>query len=144
MNATSFSLHQLLLSRFNWMNARLMDSAARHGYGEVTDAMSRLFAHLAGRPVGLSELARRLAVSRQAVHQLANEAAALGLVEFVPSESDGRVKLLRFTQKGWAMSDVAVREIQAIEAMLAQHIGADDVTQLKRLLAQPWSADEVA
>lgn len=144
MNPTHISLHQLLLSRFNWMNARLMESAAHHGYGEVTDAMGRMFAHLAGRPVGLSELARKLAVSRQAVHQLANEAASLGLVEFVPSESDGRVKLLRFTQKGWAMSDAAVREIQAIEAMVAAQIGAQNLAELKRMLAMPWTTDENA
>lgn len=136
-------LHQLLLNRSQWMNTRLVERAARNGYGEVTDAMARMFAHLAkGRPLGLSELARRLAVSRQAVHQLANEAAALGLVEFVPSESDGRVKLLRFTQKGWAMSDSAVRELQTIEAELAAQIGTEDLAALKRILARAWSADE--
>ncbi|MDD2545105.1 MAG: helix-turn-helix domain-containing protein [Burkholderiaceae bacterium] len=142
MKPAKTSLHQLLLARSQWMNARLMEGAARHGYGEVTDAMSRMFAHLAGRPVGLSELARLLAVSRQAVHQLANEAAALGLVEFVPSESDGRVKLLRFTQKGWDMSDTAVCEIEAIEAALAAQIGATDLAELKRILARPWVAGE--
>lgn len=136
-------LHQLLLHRSQWVSTRLMEGAARNGYGEVTEAMGRMFAHLAmGRPVGLSELARRLAVSRQAVHQLANEAAALGFLEFVPSESDGRVKLLRFTQKGWAMSDSAVRELQAIEAELATWIGVEDLTTLKRILARTWSSDE--
>ncbi len=143
MQTTAPLLHQLLMQRSQWMNTRLLDRASRHGYGDVTDAMARMFAHLAkGRPLGLSELARRLAVSRQAVHQLANEAAALGLIEFVPSESDGRVKLLRFTQKGWAMSDAAVRELQTIEAELAAQIGAEDLAALKRILAKAWSADE--
>lgn len=135
-------LRHLLADRTNWIEARLMSGAERMGYGEVTHAMSRLFALLGGRPVGLSDLARSLAVSRQAVHQLASEAARLGLVEFVASESDGRVKLLRFTQKGWAMSDTARREYEAIEAELARQIGPQDLAELKRILSQPWSADE--
>jgi DNA-binding MarR family transcriptional regulator len=135
-------LRHLLLARSDWMEVRVMDGARRNGYGEVTTAMNRLFAQLGGRPVGLSELARALSVSRQAVHQLANEAARLGLVEFVTSESDGRVKLLRFTQKGWAMSDSAARAFAAIETELAQQIGAQDLAELKRILGKAWSADE--
>lgn len=142
MKSQKTLLHQLLVDRSEWMNTRMMEGAERNGYGEVTHAMSRLFTHLAGRPVGLSELARKLAVSRQAVHQLANDAAALGLVEFVPSENDGRVKLLRFTQKGWGMSDAAVRELGAIEAALARQIGAQDLAELKRILSKPWTTDE--
>lgn len=142
MQAHKTLLRHLLLARSDWMEARVMEGARRNGYGEVTTAMNRLFAQLRGRPVGLSELARALSVSRQAVHQLANEAARLGLVEFVASEEDGRVKLLRFTQKGWAMSDSAAREFAAIEAALAQQIGAQDLAELKRILGKAWSADE--
>lgn len=142
MSTPKAPLRQLLIERSDWMEAQVMEGARRHGYGEVTTAMNRLFAHLRGRPVGLSELARKLAVSRQAVHQLANEAARLGLVEFVRCEADGRVKLLRFTQKGWTMSEHAARVFEAIEAELARQIGAQDLAELKRILARPWSPDE--
>lgn len=119
-----------------------MQGARRNGYGEVTTAMNRMFAHLGGRPIGLSELARVLVVTRQAVHQLANEAALLDLVEFIPSENDGRVKLLRFTQKGWAMSVSAAREFEVIEAELSDQIGAKDLEELRRILSKPWSVDD--
>ncbi len=142
MKAHKNLLRHLLLSRYEWVEQRMLARAARNGYGEVTAAMSRLFTHLGGRPVGLSELARRLGVSRQAVHQLAREAAALNLVEFVPSETDGRVKLLRFTQRGWAMSDSAAEEIAAIEAEIAQQIGAPALQTLRELLSQPWGPGE--
>ncbi|PRD66297.1 MarR family winged helix-turn-helix transcriptional regulator [Malikia granosa] len=135
-------LRRLLLSRTDWMEQRLIASAERHGYGDVTAAMSRLCAHLAGKPMGLSELARRLAVSRQAVHKLASEAASLGYVEFIDSEKDGRIKLLRFTQKGWDMAESAERELLAIEAELAEQIGPERLELLKEILALPWSAQE--
>lgn len=142
MMKSKLYLRHLLLLRSDWMERRLFESAEQNGYGDLTPAMSRLCAHLAGRPLGLSELARRLTVSRQAVHKLATETAALGYVEFIGSEKDARVKLLRFTQKGWDMAESARRELEAIEAELAQTIGQDKVAQLMELLAMPWTTDE--
>lgn len=135
-------LRQLLKQRADWVEQRLYTAAERNGYGDIPPSMARLLALLAGRPLGLSELARRLDVTRQAVHRLANEAAALGYVEFVDSETDARVKLLRFTQKGWIMSASAEQELDRIEAAIARQIGTEQLEQLKALLALPWSADE--
>ena len=135
-------LRHLLLTRSDWMEQRLYANAERNGYGDVTAAMSRMCAHLAGRPIGLSELARRLAVSRQAVHKLASETAKLGYVEFIDSPNDARVKLLRFTPKGWDMAESAKQELMAIEQELAQQIGADALQTLKDILALPWSGAE--
>ncbi|WP_197672309.1 MarR family winged helix-turn-helix transcriptional regulator [Cupriavidus nantongensis] len=124
------------------MEKRVLERAHASGYGFFTPAMNRLFAHLRGRPVGISEIARELGISRQAVHQLAIEAAKRGLVEFVPSEEDGRVKLLRFTQKGWAMSDSAACAFEQIEDELARYIGKKDLQELKRILSKNWSENE--
>ncbi len=137
-------LRSLLLARSEWMEERVFAGAAKHGYGHLTPAVVRLFGHMGRTPVGISEIARRMAVSRQAVHQLANEAARLGLVELVPSEHDGRVRLLRFTPQGWAMSDSAARELDRIEAELARRIGAEDVDSLRRILAKAWPGDPSA
>lgn len=142
MTQAKLYLRHLLLSRSDWMERRLFDGAARNGYGDLSPAMARMCAHLAGRPLSLSELARRLTVSRQAVHKLAAETASLGYIEFVDSEDDARVKLLRFTPKGREMAESARSELEAIEAQLATQIGADQLEQLKALLAMPWAADE--
>ncbi len=135
-------LRHWLLSRSEWMEARVMEYARRNGHGHVTTALNRLFAHLGGRPLGLSELARRMGISRQAVYKLAVEAEGHGLVEFVESEVDGRVKMLRFSQQGWAMSDQAARDFERIENELAAAIGPENVETLKRVLAMDWPGDE--
>lgn len=137
-------LRHLLLSRSNWMEERLYANAERNGYGDVTPAMSRLFAHLAGKPQPLSELARRLSVTRQAIHKLALEGARLGYVELVDSEQDARVKLLRFTAKGQDMARSAERELILIETELTGQIGAERLQLLKEVLALPWSPEELA
>lgn len=138
MTAHKHLLRHLLMQRSDWMEARVMQGARLNGYPQLSTAMNRLFAQLGGRPLGLSDLARRLGVSRQAVHKLALEAQKLGLVEFVPSEEDGRVKLLRFTQKGWRMSEQAAASFVQVEEELARHIGRDAVEELRRILALPW------
>ena len=131
-------LRHLLMARSSWMEEQVTAAAGQNGYPYVTTAMNRLFAHLGGRPIGLSELARRLSVSRQAVHKLASEAEKLGLVEFVPDESDKRVMLLRFTQKGWRMSESAAASFVKMEEELARHIGKENVEELRRILSLPW------
>jgi DNA-binding MarR family transcriptional regulator len=135
-------LRTLLMRRSEWMEARVLEAAARNGYGAITPAMNRLFGHMRKRPTGLSTLARQLGISRQAVHVLAREAEALGLVEFIASEEDARVKLLRFTKAGWAMSNCAAREHDALERELAAQIGERDLETLRRILGRPWSAEE--
>lgn len=135
-------LRQLLLTRSDWMEKRLYAEAERDGYAEITEAMSRLCAHLAGRPVGLSELSRRLGISRQATHKLSKEIARLGFIEFIASDSDARVQLVRFTQKGWDMAESATRQLEAIETQISQAIGADKLDMLKALLVMPWVDEE--
>jgi DNA-binding MarR family transcriptional regulator len=134
-------LRQLLRHRTDWIEERLYERAAHNGYGDITPAMARLFALLAPRPQGLSDLARRLGVSRQAVHKLALEAAALGYIEFIDSPDDARVKRLAFTAKGHAMVRSAEEELQRIEGRLARRMGAERLALLKELLGATW--DEV-
>ena len=51
-------------------------------------------------------------------------------------------RLLRFTQKGWAMSERAMRELERIEAEVAARIGERDLRELKRILGRAWTAEE--
>lgn len=131
-------LRHLLLARSEWFEQRVLEEAAQNGYGFVTPAMHRMFAHLGRQPVSLSELARRLAVSRQALHQTATEALELGLVELVDCDSDRRLRLVRFSDKGLRMSATAAQVLERLEDQLAQRIGPKDLATLRRILQKDW------
>ena len=135
-------LRTLLLKKFDWMESRVMALARQHGYEQVTPAMGRMFGHMTSKPVGLSDLARSLGVSRQALHRLAKDAAALGLVEFVPTVGNAKVVRLQFTAAGWAMSAQAAADFEAIEGQIAAVIGPKALLELKRVLALTWSEAE--
>jgi DNA-binding MarR family transcriptional regulator len=131
-------LRYLLAHRTNWMEQQLYAGAAEEGYGYVTPAMSRMFGQMGKEPVSLSELARRLIVSRQAVHQMANEAVRHGLVELVDSPTNKRVRLVKFTEQGRAMFASGTKTLAKIERGLGKRIGSEDLETLRRILAKNW------
>lgn len=135
-------LRTLLLQRMNWIEERVLEKARGHGYTNVTPAMARLFGHMGGQPIGLSELARRMGITRQAVHKLSNDAVALGLIESVSSPQDARVVCLQFTQAGWAMSAKASKDFEEIEGVLKERLGTKNLNELKRLLSMAWEEAE--
>jgi DNA-binding MarR family transcriptional regulator len=132
------NLRQLLLQRSEWFEARVLEAAPRYGYHFVTPAMHRLFAHMSSRPVGVSELARRLAVTRQAVHQTVDAALRRGIVEQVDDPADARTRRVRFTAKGMKMVRSAAQVVGGIESELEQRLGPRDLATLRRILSKVW------
>ena len=135
-------LRNLLSRRLEQIEDRLYANAAVNGYGDITPAMARFYGHLAGRPIHMSELARKLSVSRQAVHKMALEGVRGGYIEVVPCDQSGRQKIIRFTDKGRTMSESATQELEAIEAALVQHLGQSNLDKLKDLLQIPWREED--
>ena len=132
------SLRQLLLQRSDWFEDRVLRAAPRYGYHFVTPAMHRLFAHMPSKPASISELARRLAVSRQAVHQTVGVACRRGIVELVEDPDDGRARKVRFTAKGMKMVGSATQVVRRVEAELGRRLGSRDLAALRRILSKAW------
>ena len=131
-------LRQLLIHRYEWMENRILQAADRNGYGYVSPAMRKMFGRMGNNPVSLSDLARRLSVSRQAVHKVANEALGYGLVEIISSEDDQRIKLIQFSARGQEMVRAARAEMQNITDELVAKLGEYDVRELIRILSREW------
>lgn len=132
------SLRTLLRTRLEWVEDRLMKNAEKNGYGYVTPSMARLYSYLGSAPVPMSELARRLKISRQAVHQLVTEGINANFLEVIDSPEDKRIKLVKFSTNGKEMSDIALAEINKAELELAEHLGEDNIKQLRRILELEW------
>lgn len=135
------SLRVLLRTRLEWIEEHLMQNAEKNGYGYITPSMARLYSYLGNTPVPMSELARRLKISRQAVHQLVNEGINSGFLELLDSPKDKRVKMVQFSQQGQKMAAVAIAEINKAEEELKQYLGAENVQQLRRILELKWPDD---
>lgn len=138
MSAARQTLRNLLMSRHELLYDRAFAAAADYGYGDVTPAMARLFIQVARGPLSLSELARRLAISRQSVHETVSIACGLGLVELVDDPANRRIRIVRFTENGKRMSRTVLAVDRRMERELAVRIGARNVAALKRILSEEW------
>ena len=132
------TLRVLLMERDEWLYDRTVAKAAEYGYGAVTPAMARLFVQVARAPMSISELARRLAISRQSLHETVLAASELGLIELAEDPNNKRIRLVHFTQAGKRMSRKVLVVDRKMERELAERIGKANVEELKRILTLPW------
>lgn len=132
------NLKQLLLERADWFAREIMKGVKRSEHAYITPAQSRLLAHMGGKPMNMAEIARRLAISRQAVHKTVGELARRGILEVTDDPQRGNSKLVRYTDKGRLLNRAGAQIIQRIEDDIGERLGPARVKELKRLLSEPW------
>jgi DNA-binding MarR family transcriptional regulator len=99
----------------------------------VRAVLERLFA---SGPQTVPQVARWLLVPRQVAQRLADEAAALGLVEWTPNPAHRRSKLARLTDTGRATFDrIHTAELARLQP-IADRLPAEDVAACVRVLAR--------
>ncbi|WP_327729479.1 MarR family transcriptional regulator [Streptomyces sp. NBC_00487] len=76
---------------------------------------------MGGRPMTVPQMGRTLALSRQFVQRMVNEAAGQDLVEAIPNPAHQRSSLIRITDTGRATIDALV----ARERLLLERAGGD-------------------
>jgi DNA-binding MarR family transcriptional regulator len=121
------------------MNTTVQKSGTRlmRGTG-ITNArwqtLSELFA--LEKPVTVSELARHMGLTRQAVQRLADDMASDGLLGFAANPGDARAMHLLLTEAGKAVYDDALeREWQWTNA-IAENFDAEQIARAVALLEE--------
>ncbi|MEZ5727548.1 MAG: helix-turn-helix domain-containing protein [Burkholderiaceae bacterium] len=132
------NLKQLLLQRSEWFAREIMKEVRTGPYGFLTPAQSRLLAHMGGKPSSMAELARRLAISRQAVHKTVVELVRRGILEVRVDPQRRNSRLVVYTDEGRALNRAGAAVIARTEAKIARKIGATDLRRMRELLAQDW------
>jgi DNA-binding MarR family transcriptional regulator len=133
------NLKQLLLARSDWFAEEIMKGIRGSDYGFITPAQSRLLAHMGGKPCSMAELARRLGVSRQAVHKTVIELVRRDILALHDDPERGNTKLVVYTDHGRRINRAGAAIIERIEQRLATQLGEPALAQLKTLLASRWS-----
>lgn len=131
------SVGQLLLK-----GARLLDEQALariNALGpriQLRPAHTSLFPHIDKEGTRLTELARRLGVTKQAAGQLVSDLEALEVVERLDDPADGRAKLVCFTRKGVEALHHGLSVLRGIEAELERRLGRARMRDLHAALAE--------
>lgn len=109
---------------------------ARSGLA-IRPAHTALFPHVDLAGTRLTELARRMGVSKQAVATLVDEMIEMGAFERVPDPSDARAKLIVFARRGGRLRiHEGLAVLGELEAEAERVLGCDAVRQLHRRLSE--------
>ena len=134
------NLKGLLQDTLEWMDERNAELRQETGFADATPAEAKLFASLRGRDRSISELARSLGVSRQAVHHTAHRLVRAGVVTLTPAEHSRREKLVRITAAGRQAQKMAANNLQQIESEVAGHLSSKQLEQLRSTLVTMLAA----
>ena len=130
------NIGQHLLEVARDFQKRALEAFVARGHAGLQPAHQAVLTHLRVTGTRLTELAQRAAMSKQAMGQLVDEVERLGYVERVSDPTDGRAKIVRFTQAGLELikhgTDIAT-EIQREYAAL---IGERKLNLLREILEE--------
>jgi DNA-binding MarR family transcriptional regulator len=96
----------------------------------------RVFVQALRQPRSLSEMARILGISRQAVQMSVKRLSTLGVVALQASQSDSREKAVVITDRGMMARKAAQEQIKSFESECAAIIGTDGLETLRSLLGR--------
>jgi DNA-binding MarR family transcriptional regulator len=100
------------------------------GAPRLRPAHTSLFPHIDLAGTRLTELAKRMGISKQAVGQLVDELEQLGVIERIADPEDGRAKLIRFRKKpGKSLLD-GLAHLRRFESELGEEIGPERMAAL--------------
>jgi DNA-binding MarR family transcriptional regulator len=132
------NLAQLFMRAFYWAEEGLQNTLKERGWAQITKAQSQVFISIGEGVTRPSEIAARMSVTRQAIHQTINELVSFGYVSLEPDPSDRRAKIVTYTDKGQEIGQNTVLGLSEIEAQLIARIGVDNVQALREALCQNW------
>jgi DNA-binding MarR family transcriptional regulator len=129
-----------LVRAFRWFEEGLASDPDTAHLPRVFGTQFMALASLDDDGTSIAELARRVGVTRQAMHQMVGELDRAALVELVDCPADRRVKLVKLTLLGRTLDEKAATAIGDLEKELAKRIGKDAVAALRAHLAADWGA----
>ncbi|MEW2294212.1 MarR family transcriptional regulator [Streptomyces sp. NPDC006743] len=138
MSHRGANLPHLFSEARRWFEDALLASLEAAGEQPVTTAQASVFAMLDSEGTTVSELARRMGVTRQTAHQAAHGLIGMGLLEQVPDPRSARRRLIRRTAEGQRVHERAQATIDVVESVLAERIGAAGVRSLWQGLTADW------
>ncbi len=132
------NLAQLFMRAFYWADEGLQNSLKRKGWPSITRAQSLVFVNIGEGVTRPSEIASRVGVTRQAIHQTINELVEMGFLQLEADPRDRRAKVVVYTDSGAKIGRDAVDALQQVETALSSRIGEARVHALRDALVQEW------
>src|SRR5215217_8300289 len=124
----------LLRTPWEAVQQRMLERLHDHGFADLDFAHLNVFQYPGPQGARPSELAARLAITKQALNYLLGELERLDYLQRQPDPDDLRSKRVALTPRGTAAINVIREAVGEIETTWAQQLGAKRFAQLRNLL----------
>jgi DNA-binding MarR family transcriptional regulator len=120
---------------WQWVWELNNEAAARAGFDDVNPAHISLFRYPGLDGQRLTEIAQRMQITKQSVHELIGHLEQHGYLVREPDPTNRRARLVRLTPKGHRLQEVIRLQALDAERRIATIIGDRRFAQLKGALA---------
>jgi DNA-binding MarR family transcriptional regulator len=117
------------------MREEMITAMRARGYEWAQPAHNSVFATLPPEGARSADMAERAGITRQSMGEVIRDLAERGVVEMVPDPSDGRAKIVRFTEQGVAMAQEGFAHITDLDRLFRETFGDADYEACRRVLA---------
>jgi DNA-binding MarR family transcriptional regulator len=118
------------------LSVRVAADLASAGFTDLRPAHLTVFQQLDAEGSRLTDLAARAHMTKQSMGALVDDLERWGYVVRIPDAVDGRVKIVRRTERGWAVERAARASVAAFEADWTARVGAERMQQFRRVLEE--------
>lgn len=126
------------------LTARVAADLAAAGFADLRPAHFAVFQQLDPAGSRLTDLATRAHMTKQSMGALVDDLARWGYVERIADPADGRARIVRRTERGWAVERAARGSVGAFEAEWERRVGAERMRQFREVLAEFAGSDTPA
>ncbi len=134
---------QLLRRPYEALLMKVHADLAAAGFADSSPSWgTNIFHYLREGGLRLTELAERAHTTKQAMRYTINQLEAAGYVERVPDPTDSRAKIIRLTERGWALRRAADEIIASLEEECVRQLGEERMGQFEALMKEVTSVLE--
>ena len=128
------NLLRLTMELVEWMEAEMIELNKTSQYrGSIAEI--RLFNALRGEEKSISEVAKIMNISRQAVHQTVHKLVNLGYLELISQDGNKKNKIIKITALGQEIRKQGSEHLMEIERKLSWNLGERNLEFIKTILS---------
>ena len=125
---------RLTMELVEWMEREMVELNKTSKYrGSISEI--RLFNALRGQEKSISELARIMNISRQAVHKTAHKLVDLGFLELISEDGNKKNRIIKITTLGQEIRKQGAEYLMEIERKLCWNLGERNLEFMKTILS---------
>lgn len=125
---------RLTMELVEWMEREMVELNKTSKYrGSITEI--RLFNALRGQEKSISELARIMNISRQAVHKTAHKLADRGFLKLISEDGNKKNRIIKITTLGQEIRKQGAEHLMEIERKLSWNLGERNLEFIKTILS---------